>query len=187
MSIDFNKLREEREADKKRFYLLLSGDKDFTDDDYIFVSLNGHVVGVNHESLVHDFVTRLISKRVEQGDEIRIVTGDNKGVDKMAESYGNKNDYDVYIYEAHWEEYGNKAGFMRNEEMIFKTQLRENKACVLFWDGENKSTLNLLYLALKVGIKCKVYNYRRKNWLSQEEMEAIEIEERRNQMRYGYI
>lgn len=184
MSVDWNRLRNDMVTDQNKFYLILSGDKDFMEDDHIFISVNGQVAAVKIGDLVDDFVTRLISKRVEYGDEILIITGDNKGVDKIATSYGTEHDYDVYIYEAHWDEYGNKAGYMRNEEMFYKVCRRKNKACVLFWDGENKSTRNLIYLAATMNIRCKVYNYRRKNWLSQDEIEAIAIEERRNQMRH---
>lgn len=185
MSVDWTRLRNDMIADQNRFYLVLSGDKDFMADEHIFVSVNGQVVAVRIGDLVDDFVTRLISKRVENGDEILIITGDNKGVDRMAEAYGTKHNYDVYIYEAHWDEYGNKAGYMRNEEMFYKVCTRKNKACILFWDGENKSTHNLIYLAETMGVRCKVYNYRRKSWLTQEEIKAVSIEEKRNQMRYA--
>ena len=48
---------------------------------------------------------------------IEIVSGGQKGADKLGERYANEKGYKLTIMEADWEKYGNSAGPIRNQKM----------------------------------------------------------------------
>lgn len=180
--MDWTKLSEERIADKNRFYLVLSGDKEWKPDDYSYMSVNGHVEAILNYTVFKIFVLTLLKKRLEEGNEIRFVSGDNRGTDAMTEALACELGFDVYRYIADWDSNGKKAGFVRNEEMFFKVGSKENKGCILFWNGENHYTRNQIYQAYLFGTPCRVYNYVTKKWLSKEEIEGIQFSERQKQI-----
>lgn len=103
-----------------KFYLLVAGTRTF--DDY-----------------------ELLSKKIQQltiryGNNICIVSGGAKGADTLAERYAKEHGLEFVKFTAKWNEYGKKAGFIRNEEMHDYISKYEHRGCVLFWDGKSKGT-----------------------------------------------
>ena len=49
---------------------------------------------------------------------------------------------------ANWKVNGNKAGFIRNEEMA-----KYADACLILWDGKSRGTKNMIILAKKYNLK----------------------------------
>lgn len=87
----------------------------------------------------------LLSKKIKQltaryGDNICIVSGGAKGADTLAEQYAKDNNLEFVKFPAKWDEYGKKAGFIRNEEMHHFISQQEHRGCILFWDGKSKGT-----------------------------------------------
>lgn len=182
--MDWKKLREERIADKNRFYLVLSGDKEFKSDDYFSMSVQGQIVMMSGYDVFKAFVVKLLTNRIMAGNEIRFVSGDNYGTDAMTEALANELDSTVFRYAADWDTNGSKAGFVRNEEMFFRVGSKENKGAILFWNGDNVYTKNLIFQSYIFGTPCRVYNYVAKRWLTQDEIEGIQLEERQKQISY---
>lgn len=182
--MNWKKLNEERVADKNRFYLVLSGDKEWEPDGYSYLSVNGQVEAVLNYTVFKIFVLTLLKGRIEKGNEIRFVSGDNRGTDAMTEALACEMGIDVYRYIADWDTNGKKAGFVRNEEMFFSIGTKQNKGCILFWNGENNYTRNQIYQAYLFGAPCRVYNYVLKRWLTKEEIEGIQFQERQKQISY---
>lgn len=180
--MDWKKLGEELRADEHRFYCVVSGDKEWYAGDYSYLSVNGHVEAVNNYVIFKTSVVTILQKKIDGGIELRFISGNNRGVDAMTESLANDLGVDVYRYEADWDTNGRKAGFVRNEEMFFGVGPKKHKGCILFWNGENHYTLNQIYQAYLFGVPCRVYNYRQKRWLSKEEIEAIQYQERNKQI-----
>ena len=184
MSIDFNKALEEVHADKNRFYLLLSGDKDFKPYESYAVCVNNTISAMTGEEYAFMMVDKILTNRFKDNATIRIVTGDNAGIDKIAKDYAERRSMDSFEFWTDWDSHGNKAGFIRNQEMFYHIARRPNKACILFWNGDNIYTKNLIYLAYHYQIAIRVFNYVTKKWLSQNEIESIGTTEEKNQIRY---
>ena len=182
--MDWERLSEELRADKNRFYLVLSGDKGFKSDDYFSMSVKGQIVMLSGYDVFKAFVLKLLANRISAGNEIRFVSGDNNGTDAMTESLASEMQLDVYKYVADWDKNGSKAGFVRNEEMFFKVGSKPNKGAILFWNGTDVYTRNLIFQAYIFGTPCRVYNYVTKRWLSTDEIEDIQFEERQKQINY---
>lgn len=185
MAIDWNKLGEERQRDKNRFYIIIDGDKEFNSETLIPLVVNDMVQMIDGETVLFEFTDRLLRKRVKDGFEIMVFTGDNNGVDQLAVKYANTRGYSISEYHANWDFNGNKAGYMRNSNMFSHVGMKPNNGAILFWDGENKYTRNLIYLGWECGVSLRVYNYKKKAWVSEKEVESIQMDERRVQLGYG--
>ena len=75
-----------------------------------------------------------------------VVSGTAKGADSLGEKWALENNIQTLIFPADWNQYGKRAGFIRNEDII-----KNCDCCVAFWDGESKGTKHSLSL-------CKKYN-----------------------------
>lgn len=79
-----------------------------------------------------------------------IVSGGAKGADILGERYAKKYGIETLIFIPDWKQFGKKAGFIRNTDII------ENSDIVIaFWNGESKGTLDSINKAIK--LKKKVY------------------------------
>ena len=160
-----------------KFFVIVSGDKTFTEDFLTFMPCNGTICPVNGNELLNAVLNQVLSSVINKGYEITFVTGDNRGADKLATDYAMSKDFNVIRHEAKWDELGNRAGFKRNEDMFFTICNKPHRAAIVFWNGEDYYTLNLIYNAYLFGIPLKVYNYRDKCWISQDEISKIQINE----------
>ncbi len=77
-------------------------------------------------------------------DDLVIVSGGARGIDKKAEEVSELLEIDFHCYRAKWKKYGKKAGIIRNEKLI-----NHSDAVIAFWDGESKGTLNSIKYAQK--------------------------------------
>lgn len=182
--VDWKKLRENIEADKHRFYILISGDKSLRYDSYVVAVLDGTVSPLDGRSLIKMVSDKVLSKAKKTYNEIKVITGDNSGTDSMAQEYALSNNHDVMLYEADWDSNGSKAGFMRNEDMFLCVGSKEHKGALLFWNGEDYMTRNLIYQAYRYGVPLRVYNYVLKRVLTEDEVKDIQYEENNKQMKY---
>lgn len=185
MKIDWNKLGEERIKDKTRFYLIISGDKSFKPDDFITMVVNDTVSTVEAQDMVDAFADRLLRTRVSEGFEILVKCGDNAGADTMAANYARSKDYNLQQFHANWDENGSRAGYIRNERLFSSIGLKEHKGGIIFWNGEDPYTKNMIYLGWEFGISLRVYNYVEKRWLKKEEIDTVQNDERVVQLQYG--
>jgi len=82
--------------------------------------------------------------------------GEKCGADYFGEVYAEEKDYSVKYFSADWNQYGKKAGIIRNEEMAqYATH------CVVFWNGETQKSESwiVINLAKAYGLKLRVIEY----------------------------
>lgn len=77
-----------------------------------------------------------------------IISGTARGVDKLGELYGEKNNIRVTRFPADWNRYGKSAGYIRNEEMA-----KNADALIAIWDGKSRGTKNMIDIATKKELK----------------------------------
>lgn len=99
------------------FKVIICGSRDFTDYE-----------------LLKSKCDLLLSKKIEDGYRITIISGCAKGADTLGEKYANERKFDIEKYPADWNKYGKGAGFIRNEEMSKNAQ-----ACIAFFSSKNES------------------------------------------------
>lgn len=95
-----------------------------------------------------------LSKAIEAGDEIVIVSGTANGADKLGEKYAHERGFTVERHPANWKTYGKRAGFLRNEEMA-----EVSDAVIAFWDNKSKGTASMIEIAKKRNLHLRVITY----------------------------
>lgn len=93
-------------------------------------------------------------KILSNQNDIEIVSGTAGGADTLGERYAQEKGYEVKKFPAKWNEYGKKAGYLRNQEMGDYAD-----GLIAFWDGQSKGTKHMIDIANKNGLKVRVISY----------------------------
>lgn len=84
-----------------------------------------------------------------------VVCGEARGADRLGKEWAIENKIPVISFPAEWEEYGKRAGHVRNAQMgNYATHL------LAVWDGESKGTKHMIEYAKKKGLTVHVFKYR---------------------------
>jgi hypothetical protein len=83
-----------------------------------------------------------------------ILSGCAQGADRLGEVFANARDISISKHPADLEQYGKRAGFVRNAEMA-----SEAGVLVAFWDGKSKGTSSMISLAHKHNLLTRVVKY----------------------------
>ena len=81
-----------------------------------------------------------------------VVSGTAKGADTWGEVWANMNKVPIQRFPASWNEYGKKAGVIRNGLMADNAD-----ALIAVWDGQSSGTQNMIQTAAKKDLKVFVY------------------------------
>jgi hypothetical protein len=100
--------------------------------------------------LLESRLNRILSQKVN----VVIVSGMAKGADSLGERYARERGLLISYFPALWNQHGNRAGFIRNEEMA-----KNADACVCFWDGKSTGTKHMIDTAETMKIALRVINY----------------------------
>lgn len=88
-----------------------------------------------------------------------LISGGAIGTDKMAEKYAREFALPIKIITPEWEEYGKKAGYIRNRKIWECAD-----AGVAFWDGQSKGTAHSFQIAKTMKKQLFVFNTRNQHW-----------------------
>lgn len=95
-----------------------------------------------------------LSTAIKNGDKIIIVSGTAKGADTLGERYAKERGFGIERHPANWEQYGKKAGYLRNAEM---TDVAD--ALIAFWDEKSRGTGHMINLAKERKLLIRIVNY----------------------------
>lgn len=70
-----------------------------------------------------------------------VLCGMARGVDLMGKAWAEANGIPVEEYPADWDQYGKRAGYLRNAEMA-----KNANALFAIWDGESRGTRHMIDL-----------------------------------------
>lgn len=76
-----------------------------------------------------------------------------KGADALAEYVWGRNGWPVQRFPADWHHYGKRAGFIRNEQMVYENP----DVCIAFIHNNSKGASHTVRLAEKHGVPTIVY------------------------------
>ncbi len=138
-----------------KFYLLVAGSRTFTDA----VTMEN---ALNH----------LLAKKV-QTHRIVIVEGGAKGADTLAREYAERHGFEVQEFPAHWDVYGQSAGYRRNAEMHAFLTKYPNRACLCFWDGSSKGTADNFERCKQSHTSLRIYNFAQNRFLTPQEIDQL--------------
>ena len=83
-----------------------------------------------------------------------VVSGMANGADSLGIRYAREHKLLISYFPALWAQHGNRAGFIRNEEMA-----KIADACVCFWDGLSVGTEHMIETAKRMNLQLRVINY----------------------------
>lgn len=95
-----------------------------------------HIPEYHFDRLVRQLIAGI------ETDDIRVlfVSGmANEGADKQIVEWCDLNSYDYEPYPANWDEFGKRAGFIRNGEMA-----KVGDILLAFWTQQSKGTANMI-------------------------------------------
>ena len=105
-----------------------------------------------------------ISKKRDDLDRIRIISGTARGADKLGEQYAKIAGYELSKFPADWGGLGKRAGYVRNAEMAkFAVEDDSYGVLIAFWDGQSRGTKHMIDLAKRCGLEVHVVNYKENN------------------------
>lgn len=84
----------------------------------------------------------LFTKKLKDFEITEVISGGAKGADSLAEAWCIQNEIPITIILANWNKYGKAAGFVRNKEIVEKSQV-----VIAFWDGFSKGTEHSINIA----------------------------------------
>lgn len=96
---------------------------------------------------------KILSRKVNEGEEIVIVSGAAKGADTLGEKYAEEKGYKIERYPANWDKYGKRAGYLRNKKMA-----EVSNACIVFLSSkaENKGSKMMISIATEEKLLIRV-------------------------------
>lgn len=97
------------------------------------------IVAGSREGIPKAVVFQVLDEELDVDEDLEIVSGGARGVDKYAEQWAFHNNVDIKRFPADWKTLGKKAGFIRNAEMS-----RYADALFAFWDGKSKGTKHMI-------------------------------------------
>jgi hypothetical protein len=97
------------------------------------------IVAGSRDGIPKDAVFAMLNMEVDVDEDLIIVSGAARGVDKYGEEWAYLNNVDVVQFPADWKKYGKRAGYVRNTEMA-------NYADELFafWDSKSPGTGHMI-------------------------------------------
>lgn len=96
---------------------------------------------------------QVLNQYKSQIDEV--VCGDAKGADTIGAHWASYNNIMIKHFPAKWNQYGKRAGYLRNEEMGNYAD-----ALIAFWDGSSRGTRNMIDIMRNLHKPCAIFDYK---------------------------
>lgn len=107
----------------------------------------------NKYSIVEQEVIEYLMSRNIKKEEVEIISGGARGADRLGERLANSYGLTLKVFPAHWDDYGRKAGMIRNKEMAHYAISNSNMALLFaFWDGCSRGTKMMIDYAKQCGM-----------------------------------
>lgn len=108
-----------------------------------------------------DLLTKTMDNLLQykkRSHRIVVLCGMAKGRDMAGKRYAEQRRFHVRYFPADWQQYGRRAGIVRNELMA-----QNADALAAFWDGSSRGTKNMIETAQRYGLAVRVIRYNLKS------------------------
>ncbi len=123
--------------------VIIAGTREFNDLPLLF-------------SIMDDY--RRIAQETGHDADYEVVCGGARGADTIGAVWAQSNKLPIKHFPAHWNLYGKRAGYIRNEEMA-EYAAEMNGMLVAFWDEKSKGTEHMINLAKEYGLEVRIIKY----------------------------
>lgn len=102
----------------------------------------------------YELLKKKLDFYIGEHTEIEIISGTARGADRLGERYAIERGFTLKKFPANWNQYGKRAGYLRNEQMAqYATH------AVIFWDEISRGTKHMIDLAQKYGLNYRVVKF----------------------------
>jgi hypothetical protein len=108
----------------------------------------------NDSDLLDSIMYSLADDYEWDNENVTILCGGAKGADAEGKQFAERHGIAVDMFPANWDDFGKRAGYIRNMEMAKAAQF-----VVALWDGESKGTKHMIDYSERLGNKVYVYNF----------------------------
>ena len=124
-----------------KYNIIIAGSRDFTN--YSIVKL----------SLKHFLLSKQTSEKPT------IICGMARGADMLGYRLAKEFKLPLKEFPANWNQFGKRAGYIRNEQMAKYAQEHGNGVLFAFWDGKSKGTKWMIQLAKKYNLEVYIFDF----------------------------
>jgi len=104
--------------------------------------------------------TEIIAEITPLPDLTVIISGTARGADQLGEKFADEMGLEIRRFPADWNQYGKRAGVIRNEQMArYAGEYGNQGVLIAFWDGKSKGTRWMIELAKQYGLKAYVVEF----------------------------
>lgn len=118
----------------------------------------------------YKFLESTLDKLLVNQKKVFIVSGDSRGTDTLAKEYAAKRKFFFKEFRANWDKYGNRADFLRNNEMHMYIAKVDKRGVVAFWDGMSQDAIQSFELSKKYKNQIKIIQYKKNTFANNQEM-----------------
>lgn len=115
----------------------------------------------NDYSLLCKHMSTIIADReFTECSNISIISGAARGADTLGEKYAKDKYLNLQKMPANWNEYGKRAGYIRNEKMAkYASEDDSIGMLVAFWNGKSRGTKHMIDLANKYNLEVHIVKF----------------------------
>jgi predicted Rossmann fold nucleotide-binding protein DprA/Smf involved in DNA uptake len=110
----------------------------------------------NNYEIIENKILDIIGK-LNSNNNVEIVSGGCRGVDKCAEMFAYRNGYEFTEFPADWS-LGKRAGYLRNKQMAEYASESVNGTLISFWNMKSRGTKMMIDLARQHGLDVYIIN-----------------------------
>jgi hypothetical protein len=107
-------------------------------------------------------LSKIVDCLIKNYPNPEIVSGGSIGADRLAERYASEHRLSNRVFKADWDQFGKKAGYLRNCQMHEYIAQAENRLCIAFWDGSSLGTKHNFELVKQYDTNLCIFNQRTK-------------------------
>jgi len=101
------------------------------------------IIAGSREFTDYELLTEMLAAKDLNADTVtEVVSGCARGADRLGEKWAGAQGIPIARFPANWDNYGKRAGFIRNSEMAEYAD-----ACIVFWNGSSKGTKHMIDVA----------------------------------------
>ena len=120
------------------------------------------IIAGSRDMADYDVVERavdMVLEEIRNSCPVCIVSGHCRGADILGERYAREHGIRLALFPARWNQYGRRAGYIRNMLMAEYSANEDVSGCLIaFWDGKSPGTKMMIDIAGKKGIDIRVFD-----------------------------
>ena len=141
-----------------KYGLLILGTDGFDGEEFVPVVRDNQATLITRREAMDLALSKIISGIVEKYNHIEILTAKQRGFSREIISWSESMDFDLFIYEVDWEEFGKAALHKRDDKILHDLYALDNRAAIVYLDKSDKYRKALIRKMMARDIPVRVFD-----------------------------